>query len=238
MAGSLVAVSAHAADFVWRAGGTLAKYARLGWDVNVLVLSLGVRGESAELWRQGGQTAESVARVRREEATAAAGVLGCRLTFFDLADYRMTITNETLEELAGRLREFRPTIVLTHAARDAFNPDHPLVHRATLDAVTMARVPGVLPEVPTLPAPRVYAFEPHQPEASGFVPNVLIDITADFETKARAMACVPTQTYLIEYHRRLAEARALHARRNWGHADVRYAEAFETCSAIVADLLP
>lgn len=42
-------VSAHAADFVWRCGGAIALHADLGYDVTVVCLSFGERGESAKL---------------------------------------------------------------------------------------------------------------------------------------------------------------------------------------------
>ena len=40
-------VSAHAADFVWRAGGAIALHARRGYRVRIVCLSYGERGESA-----------------------------------------------------------------------------------------------------------------------------------------------------------------------------------------------
>ena len=47
-----VVVSAHSADFVWRAGGAIALHAAKGWEMHVVCLSFGERGESARLWRQ------------------------------------------------------------------------------------------------------------------------------------------------------------------------------------------
>ncbi len=238
MPDSLVVISAHAADFIWRAGGTIASYVRRRWHVSALVLSLGVRGESAELWRTPNQTYEGVAAVRREEATAGAAVLGCAVEFFDLPDYPMSITPDLVETLAVRLRELRPTIMLIHSAQDPFNPDHALVHQASVNARLLAGVPGVAPTLPVLPAPRLYAFEPHQSERSGFVPDVYMNITSDFDTKLRAMRCIASQTYLVEYHTKLAELRAYQARRNWTNKDITYAEAFQSCVPIVSDTLP
>ena len=40
-------VSAHSADFVWRAGGAIALHAAQGYAVHVVCLSFGERGESA-----------------------------------------------------------------------------------------------------------------------------------------------------------------------------------------------
>ena len=49
---SIVVISAHAADFIWRAGGAIALYADRGYRVRVICLSFGERGESARLWKQ------------------------------------------------------------------------------------------------------------------------------------------------------------------------------------------
>ena len=57
----LLVFSAHAADFVWRSGGTIAKYIAGGADVCVVLLSMGVRGESNFLWKDpANQTYENV----------------------------------------------------------------------------------------------------------------------------------------------------------------------------------
>ena len=72
MARTALIVSAHSADFVWRAGGAIALYAQRGFNMTVVCLSFGERGESAKLWREPGMTLERVKTARREEATRAA----------------------------------------------------------------------------------------------------------------------------------------------------------------------
>ena len=42
----LLVVSAHAADFVWRAGGAIASVTAAGGTAHVVALSYGERGES------------------------------------------------------------------------------------------------------------------------------------------------------------------------------------------------
>ncbi len=81
---SALVVSAHSADFVWRAGGAIALHALQGYQVHVVCLSFGERGESAKLWRKGNMTEEAVKQVRREEAQAAAAILGASVEFFDI----------------------------------------------------------------------------------------------------------------------------------------------------------
>src|SRR3954468_16967447 len=88
-------VSAHSADFVWRAGGAIALHGERGYAVTVICLSYGERGESAKLWRQEGMTLERVKAERRKEAEAAARVLGVAdIQFWDLGDYPIKLTEE------------------------------------------------------------------------------------------------------------------------------------------------
>jgi 4-oxalomesaconate hydratase len=65
-------ISAHSADFVWRCGGAIALHQKRGYEVTVVCLSFGERGESAKLWKQEGMTLERVKAARRIEAEHAA----------------------------------------------------------------------------------------------------------------------------------------------------------------------
>jgi len=93
-------VSAHSADFVWRAGGAIALYAERGWEITVVCLSFGERGESAKLWRQPGMTMETVKTNRKQEANRAAEILGAKTIFFDVGDYPMRMQDTILYELS------------------------------------------------------------------------------------------------------------------------------------------
>ena len=72
MGKKLLVIGAHSADFVWRAGGTIALTTSQGGSATVIALSYGERGESGELWKDPGQTIENVKRIRHEQASAAA----------------------------------------------------------------------------------------------------------------------------------------------------------------------
>ena len=67
-------VSAHSADFVWRAAGAIATVVEDGGAAHVVSLSYGERGESGELWKEPGQTEARVKEIRHAEAEQAAGV--------------------------------------------------------------------------------------------------------------------------------------------------------------------
>src|SRR5262245_56402290 len=108
----LLVVSAHAADFVWGAGGILARCAARGARAGGLCLSYGERGESQGLWKKEGMTIEQVKEIRHAEATKAAEVLGAELRCFDVGDYPLGVTPQLTEELVQEFRSFQPTCVL------------------------------------------------------------------------------------------------------------------------------
>ena len=95
MTKTALVVSAHSADFVWRAAGAIALHATRGYEMHVVCLSYGERGESEKLWRQKGITLEAVKSARRKEAESAAKALGVAdIQFFDMGDYPMNVTPE------------------------------------------------------------------------------------------------------------------------------------------------
>jgi 4-oxalomesaconate hydratase len=223
----LLVVGAHAADFVWRAGGAVAVAVRAGGVAQVLALSYGERGESGELWDVEGQTVENVKRIRHEEAERAAGALGAEFRALDFGDYPLEIGPERLAVLADAIRDFAPHVIVTHTDTDPFNPDHPAAHRAVVSARALAAGAGVPSGFPTIAAPELFLFEPHQPEICNFRPTVFVDITPVIEAKRAATAAMASQAYLRQYYDERAAHRANHARRAGGGADVRFAEAFQ-----------
>jgi 4-oxalomesaconate hydratase len=225
---NLLVVSAHAADFVWRAGGTIAKYVKYGANVSLVILSYGVRGESNDLWNIEGQTVDNVKKVRRAEIEEAAKHLGIQnMEIWDFEDYHMQINEERMERLTRKIREVKPHHILTHGPRDAFNPDHETVSKYVFEASVLSTSNGVrIAGTSTAKQARLFGFEPHQSEISDFKPDVIIDITETYEQKAAAMNCFKAQKHLIEYYGAKALLRGNHARRVSGHNQYKYAEAF------------
>ena len=220
-------IGAHAADFVWRAGGAIAKAVELGGVAEVVALSYGERGESGELWKEPDQTIAKVKRVRHEEAQSACAELGASFKALDLGDYPLEIGSEALLLIAETVREFAPDVLVTHTDTDPFNPDHPVAFRAVDRARSLAAGAGVQSAFETVRPPQLFLFEPHQPELCNFTPTTFVDITSVFESKRAAMAHMRAQSYLQTYYAQRAEHRANHARRASGDAGIRYAEAFQ-----------
>lgn len=220
-----VVVSAHSADFVWRAGGAIALHAAAGWAVTVVCLSYGERGESAKLWRQPGMTLERVKAERQGEAERAAAALGVAdIQFWDLGDYPIGLDKSALFRLVDVYRRVRPGFILTHSKADPYNHDHPAVTDFALHARVTAQAHGHNPGETVLGAPPVFLFEPHQPEQCGWVPEVYIDIGSVWDRKRAAIECMAGQEHLWDYYTRVGQQRGAQAARNsdkaivWGEA--------------------
>jgi 4-oxalomesaconate hydratase len=231
MSSRLQVIGAHSADFVWRAGGAVAKCVQAGGSAEVLALSYGERGESGELWKERDpaqpQTVENVKRIRHAEAEAAAAHLGASFRCLDLGDYPLQIDTDKLLMIAEAIRAFAPEVLITHTDVDPFNPDHPIAHAAVVRARGLAAGAGVPSAFGTISAPALYLFEPHQPELCNFRPDVHLDITSVWERKLAAMGEIKAQSYLQSYYAQRGEQRGNHARRASGRQEVLYAESFQ-----------
>ena len=226
---SILVVSAHAADFVWRGGGTIAKYIKNGAKVSLVILSYGSRGESNDLWKQENQTLENVKKIRLSEIEKAAEIIGVEdMEMWDYQDYPMHLdSEERLERLVKKIREVKPDHIISHSFGDAFNPDHPKVAHFVHQASVMSVSKGVQIEgYDNVKQMSIFGFEPHQSEISDFKPDVIIDITETFEIKKAAMECFKAQNHLIEYYADRAKMRGNHARRISGVKSYKFAEAF------------
>jgi len=227
-------ISAHAADFVWRAGGAVALYASRGWSVHILCLSFGERGESAKIWKNPNITLDAVKQARRVEAEKAAAILGATIEFLDCGDYPLRVSDDVLFSIADRYRSLRPEFVLTHSFRDPYNFDHPFANHLALEARVIAQAHGHNPQVPVIGAPPVFLFEPHQPEQCEWKPELFLDISSVWEKKYEAFKTMDAQEHLWEYYTRVGLQRGAQASRNNGQK-INYAEAYQCVYPRVSD---
>lgn len=236
----LLVVSAHSADWVWRSSGTIAKYLAGGAQVFVVCLTYGARGESGPLWRQEGQTAENVKKIRLTESMNAAKVLGVtNFEMWDYDDFLLDVNSDVVQKLNEKIREVQPTLIITHDKQDSTNPDHGLAREIVHRAAVMSRQAGIesngLKPAKAVP---IYGFEASEPERSGYVPAIYIDITDFFEKKLEAMKCIATQTEGPNIHTRLSTHRGWQAARTIGSKTIKYAESFTMSDALVVAELP
>ena len=238
----VLVVSAHAADWCTRAGGTILQYLEQGAEVTVFALTYGERGESGEYWAANpNRTVEACKQSRRREAQAAAQLMGIRIEFFDYNDYPLVLSAGQIRDLTRRILELRPHIILTHFSSDPLNVDHEVTGKAVIRAVSSAAMLGALPNTPAHFVPDIFLFEASLPQSefNGFQMDTYVDITGVFDQKLAAVAKFEAQPHLVGYYRRCGERRGEQAT-NWlrGRGTVHYAEGFKRYTPFVGALLP
>lgn len=210
-------ISAHSADFVWRCGGAIALHAAKGWNVTVVCLSYGERGESAKLWKQDGMTLERVKSERRREAENAAKALDVHdIRFMDLGDYPLVLSRDDTYALVDMMREIQPRFIMSHSHEDPYNTDHAYATKVTIEARMIAQAWGHNPGEKVLGAPQLYLFEPHQTEQMHWKPDTFLDISSVWDKKRAAIECMEGQQHLWDYYTNAAQNRGNHFRRNSG----------------------
>jgi 4-oxalomesaconate hydratase len=226
-------VSAHSADFVWRCGGAIALHQKKGYDVTIVCLSYGERGESAKLWKMDSMSLETVKKERRKEAENAAKALNAHdIQFFDLGDYPLEMDRDAKYRLVDVIRKVQPAFMLSHSLNDPYNTDHPYATRMALECRMIAQAWGHNPGEKVLGAPQLYLFEPHQTEQCGWKPDTILDISEVWENKKAAIECMLGQEHLWHYYTNVGENRGNQFRRNSGGQsggrDARFAEGFQS----------
>ncbi len=226
-------ISAHAADFVWRAGGAIALHQKLGFEVTVCCLSYGERGESAKLWKAGNTDIEAVKAARRKEAEAAAQALDVHdIQFFDLGDYPLEMGRDAKFRLVDLIRAVQPRFMMSHSHYDPYNTDHAYATKVAMECRMIAQAWGHKPGEQVLGAPQLYLFEPHQSEQMQWKPDTFLDITDVWDKKRAAIESMQGQEHLWQFYTNLAENRGNHFRRNSGGQaggrPARYAEGFQS----------
>ena len=220
-------VGAHSADFIWRAGGAIALHARQGWQITVVCLSFGEKGESQKLWKDPAMTVDRAKALRKSEAETAGAILGVHdMQFFDLGDYPLRTGVADIERLADIYQTIQPQWVLTHSLEDPYNFDHPEATRFAQEARLVAQAHGRRGVEAAIGAPPVFLFEPHQPEQCNWKPQVILDITEVWDTKRKAFESMDAQEHLWEYYTRVALQRGVQGARN-SERKMKYGEAYQ-----------
>jgi N-acetylglucosamine malate deacetylase 1 len=184
----ILVFGAHPDDCEWLAGGTMARYTRLGHAVKTVSLTNGDAGHHD-------MAGAPLARRRREEAIAAARTLGAESIVLDHHDGTLMPTLEVRLEVLQIMREYAPDLVISLRPWD-YHPDHRYTGVVVQDAINMVIVGNLLPYVPPLryiPV-MVYTWDRFQ-KPYPFIPDILIDVDDTYEQKMDALHCYTSQMY-------------------------------------------
>jgi LmbE family N-acetylglucosaminyl deacetylase len=219
---SVLVVAAHPDDEVLGCGGTIARHAGAGDEVQVLIVAEGAT--SRQLQRDRDQATDELFALA-QAAHQAGAILGAQgVELLDLPDNRLDSIDrlDLIQQIEERIVRHQPKVVYVHHAGDV-NVDHRRLHEAV---VTACR------PMPGQPVRRLLSFEvasstEWQPPGSApaFQPNWFVDISDQWPRKRQAL-----EAYTHEMrpwpHARSIEALEHLARWRGAQVGVEAAEAF------------
>ena len=215
----VLAVGAHPDDVEILCGGTLARYAADGHDVEIAIATDGTAGH-----REIGPT--ELAPLREAEARSAGAVIGAEVHWLGFPDEFLFDDRPTRLAFVDVIRRARPDVILTHAEND-YHPDHRAAKQLVFNASFISTLPNIETEHdPLASVPALFYMDTLA--GQDFHPEAFVDVTGTFETKVDMLACHESQVAwlrdhdgvdILDFVRVVARTRGI-------QADVRYAEGF------------
>lgn len=197
----ILAIHAHPDDVEFQCAGTLALLKERGHLVTIATMTPGDCG-SAEMGRA------EISRTRREEARAAAELLGADYLCLEFHDLQIVHDNESRRRVTETLRRVRPHLVLTAPPVD-YMSDHEMTSRLVRDACFNASVPNYEtgqwnPAPPSDGIPHLYFVDAIEGSDWFGIPqpyDFIVDISSTFELKRKMLACHASQrNWLLKQH--------------------------------------
>ena len=184
----IIVFGAHPDDAEYKAGGTGAKWAKLGHHVKLVSVTNGDIGH----WQMAGGP---LAQRRTAEVKAAAKILGVTSEVLDIHDGELLPTLENRKLITKLIREWNADIVIAHRPWD-YHPDHRYAGVLVQDAAFMVTVPFFCPDIPPLKKNPVFLYsndgfrKPYP-----FNADIAVSLDDVFDTKIDAIHELPSQAY-------------------------------------------
>jgi len=191
MGKTVFAVAAHPDDIEFVMSGTLMLLKDAGYELHYMNIANGSCGSTQ-------YDADTIAKMRSEEAGAAAEYLGAAFHDSLVNDLDIFYNKETLAKVASIMREVAPEIILTHSPQD-YMEDHMNACRL---AVTAAFSRG-MPNFPVDPLRdhiaqevSIYHAQPHGNRDGLWNvvrPGIFVDVGSKVEQKVEMLSLHRTQ---------------------------------------------
>lgn len=186
----VLAIGAHPDDVELLCGGTLAKCAARGDRVGIMVATNGNVG-SPTLQR------DEIAAIRRQEAAAAAAVIGAELTWMNYDDEFLFHDKMTRLAFINAIRKADPDFMIVHGPND-YHPDHRICGEIAADCRIPATVRLIETEFPAMRnIPHVFIMD--NVGGVGFEPEVYVDISDVFGTKRKMVEAHASQSAWLQH---------------------------------------
>ncbi len=179
---------AHPDDAEYKAGGTAAKWAKLGHHVKLVSVTNGDIGH----WKMAGGP---LAQRRTAESLACAKKLGVTSEVLDIHDGELLPTLENRQKITRLIREWQADLVISHRPWD-YHPDHRYVGVLVQDAAFMVTVPFFCPDTPPLKRNPVFMFSSDGFQRPyPFNADVAVSVDDVFDQKLEAIHELASQHY-------------------------------------------
>lgn len=207
-ASSVLVFAPHPDDEVFGCGGVLAQHVKAGHRVQIILLTAGGYGSPDG-------AASDYAKTRLKESETAARILGNPLTpqCWDLPDRQVQYGEKLILRMMEAIRSAAAEAVYAPSPWE-LHPDHRVASMAAQEAVR--RLGGTL---------WLYLYEVSAP----LRPNVLVDITSEWELKQQAMSAFSSQESKLPYSSFVAALGRFRALTLFPASE--HAEAFEMLTA-------
>ena len=153
---TVLAICAHPDDIEFLMAGTMIHLRKAGYELHYMTVANGSCGSNR-------YDTETLIRMRRQEAMAAAASLGAVFHESVCNDLEIFYTLPLLAKVAAVVREVAPEIVLTHAPSD-YMEDHMNACRLAVTAAFVRGMPNFQTDPPRAPVDNqvtVYHAQPH-----------------------------------------------------------------------------
>lgn len=183
---TVLAIGAHPDDIEFIMAGTMIHLRNAGYTLHYLTVANGSCGSNR-------YDAETLVRMRRQEAIAAAASLGAVFHDSVCNDLEIFYTRPLLAKVAAVVRQAAPEIVLTHAPSD-YMEDHMNACRLAVTAAFARGMPNFQTDPPSAPVDNqvtVYHAQPHgnrDPLGQVVRPEIYVETTAVIDQKLEALS--------------------------------------------------
>lgn len=179
---NVMAIAAHPGDVFFAMGAPVAVATHFGGQGSLLSLSLGEKGSRTI-------PAEQYGSSQQEAAQKAAEMLGAKALFLHYPDGEIPVNEEAKFSVCDLIRQCKPLAIVTHW-KGSWHKDHRACYEIVEDAIFYAGLPGLVRKEPAHEV-RKLLFADNWEDATGFVPDTYLDITAVFDRWFNACSAFP-----------------------------------------------
>jgi LmbE family N-acetylglucosaminyl deacetylase len=193
-------IHAHPDDAEMFSAGTLTLLAELGHHVTLVTMTPGDCGSHHH-------SAGEIARIRKNEAAAAAKLIGADYFCAEFRDLAIFEDDDARRRVTAILRQIRPEIVITAPPID-YHCDHEATSRLVRDACFAApcgnydvSAYGAADPIPAIP--HLYFTDPAEGtdrECRPSIPHFVVDISQAVHKKREMLACHDSQRQWLKEH--------------------------------------